>query len=190
MLKFSIFVCNAFFNFLSTSPFRLLWIISPSQNAPNSWSFARPKPNEHSAPLSIGITFKSLITYITTAAFGLTTLSALFLIWKHLHRYTTPKEQRQNLRIIAMPVFFGSIALLSILFYLDSTYFKPLIEVYEFFHVAVLFFLYVEYVTLTKRSGEQRQKGNVIPGGSLKWFISLHHRNCNASSRRISRYSA
>jgi hypothetical protein len=97
-------------------------------------------------PLSIGITFKSLMTYITTAALGLTTLSALFLIWKHLHRYTTPKEQRQDVLIIAMPVFFGIIALLSILFYLDSTYFKPLIEVYKFFRVAALFFLYVEYI--------------------------------------------
>ena len=45
-----------------------------------------------------------------------------------------------------MPVFFGIIALLSILFYLDLTYFKPLIEVYEFFRVAALFFLYMEYV--------------------------------------------
>lgn len=45
-----------------------------------------------------------------------------------------------------MTVFFGIIALLSILFYLDSIYFKPLIEVCESFRVAALFFLYVEYV--------------------------------------------
>ena len=45
-----------------------------------------------------------------------------------------------------MPVFFGIIAVLSILFYLDLIYFKPPIEVYESFRVTALFFLYVDYV--------------------------------------------
>ncbi|OCL13952.1 hypothetical protein AOQ84DRAFT_331864 [Glonium stellatum] len=144
----------------------------------SNFTCSRPKPDEHGDLLSIGITFKSLMTYITTAALGLTTISALFLIWKHLHRYTTPKEQRQNVRIIAMPVFFSIISLLSIMFYVDSIYFKPLIDVYESFCVAALFLLYVEYVCPEEEMRpkyfndleNKDKKGNIIPGGSLKWF--------------------
>ena len=81
-----------------------------------------------------------------------------------------------------MPVFFGIIALLSILFYLDSIYFKPLIEIHESFRVAALFLLYVEYVCPNEEmrpkyfNDLENKKGNVIPEGSLKWFnVRLTH---------------
>jgi hypothetical protein len=138
----------------------------------------RPKPNEHGAKLSIGITFKQLATYMTIGCLGLSTLSALSLTWKHLHRYTRPKEQRQNIRIIAMPVFFCAISLLSILFYGDSIYITPVMGVYEAFCIAALFLLFLEFICPDEDARpkffanleNKDKKGNIIPGGSQKWF--------------------
>lgn len=144
----------------------------------SNFTCARPIPNQHGDPLSIGITAKSLMTYIAYACLGLTTLSALFLIWKHLHRYTAPKEQRQNIRVIFMPVFMCIIELLSILFYEDSIYLSPIKELYEAFCIAALFLLFVEYVcpdeqtrpTFFNELENRDRKGKVTPGGSLLWF--------------------
>lgn len=81
-----------------------------------------------------------------------------------------------------MPVFFGTIALLSMLFCLDSIYFKPLIEIYESFRIAALFLPYMEYVCPNEEmrpkhfNDLENKKGNVIPGGSLEWFnVRLTH---------------
>ncbi|KAF2811324.1 uncharacterized protein BDZ99DRAFT_461417 [Mytilinidion resinicola] len=144
----------------------------------SNFTCARPKPNEHGAKLSIGITAKSLMEYMAYACLGLTTASALFLIWKHLHRYTCPKEQRQNVRIIFMPVIFCALELLSIIFYSDSIYLSPLKETYQAFCIAALFLLYVEFVCPDEQMRDayfngvenKDRKGNVIPGGSLLWF--------------------
>jgi hypothetical protein len=157
-----------------TSLFSLL----PRDSDDNKTVCLRPKPNEHGAKLSIGITFKQLATYMTIACLGISTISALFLIWKHLHRYTRPREQRQNVRIIAMPVFFCIISMLCIIFYTDSIYIRPLIDVYEAFCIAALFLLYLEFVCpepdqrvkYFSNLENKDRKGNVIPGGSLKWY--------------------
>ena len=138
----------------------------------------RPKPNEHGEKLSIGITFKQLAKYMTVVCLGLTTISALLLTWKHLHRYTRPKEQRQNVRIIFMPVFFCVISLLSIMFYVDSIYITPVMGVYEAFCIAALFLLFLEFICPDEEARpkyfsnleNKDKKGNVIPGGSRQWF--------------------
>jgi hypothetical protein len=138
----------------------------------------RPKPNEHGDKLSIGITFKQLATYITLACLGLSTISALFLTWKHLHRYTKPKEQRQNIRIIAMPVFFCAVSLISIIYYTDSIYIVPIMGIYEAFCIAALFLLFLEIICPDEEARpkyfanleNKDKKGNIVPGGSLKWF--------------------
>lgn len=149
----------------------------------SNFTCARPKPDDHGELLSIGITFRWLMIYIIAAALGLTTLSALLLTWKHLHRYSRPREQRQNVRIIAMPVIFCIVCLLSVLFYSASIYIKPLIEVYEAFCVAALFLLYLEYVcpnederfTYFANLPAKDKKGNPLPGGSLQWYkVSVH----------------
>jgi hypothetical protein len=144
----------------------------------SNFTCAKPIPNQHGDPLFGGVTFRNLMLYITAPCLGITTCSALFLIWKHLHRYTKPEEQRQNVRIIFMPVVFGIISLLSILFYEDSIYFKPLNEVYQAFCIAAIFLLYVEYVCpdvaqrpeFFSNVENKDKKGNTIPGGSLLWF--------------------
>jgi len=145
----------------------------------------RPKPNEHGDKLSIGITFHQLAIYITMGCLGLSTISALLLTWKHLHRYTRPKEQRQNIRIIAMPVFFCAVSLVSIMFYDDSIYIVPIMGVYEAFCIAALFLLFLEFICPDEDAREKYfsnlenkdKKGNITPGGSRKWF--------NVSSFRV-----
>ncbi|KAH7136015.1 organic solute transporter Ostalpha-domain-containing protein [Dendryphion nanum] len=139
---------------------------------------SRPRPNEHGEPLAIGITFKLLMTYITIACLGLTAISTFILQWKHLHRYTRPKEQRQVVRIVFMPFFFCVIALLCLLFYEQSIYLKPIMHTYEAFCVAALFFLFLEIVCPDEENrarffssvDNKDKKGNIIPGGSQLWF--------------------
>lgn len=142
----------------------------------------RPKPNEHGDKLSIGITFHQLAIYMTMACLGLTTISAIWLIWKHLARYTRPKEQRQNIRIIAMPVFFCVVSLLSIQFYDDSIYITPIMGIYEGFCIAALFLLFLEFICPDEEARpkyfanleNKDKKGKITPGGSQKWFnVSL-----------------
>lgn len=155
-------------------------LLTRDDNDDNDGKFVclRPKPNEHGAKLSIGITFHELAKYMTLACLGLTTISALLLIWKHLHRYTRPKEQRQNIRIIAMPVFFCVVSLVSILFYDDSIYITPIMGVYEAFCIAALFLLFLEFICPDEEARpkyfsnleNKDKKGNIIPGGSRKWF--------------------
>ena len=143
-----------------------------------NFTCARPIPGQHGKTLSIGVSAKSLLIYITLACLGLTSISAFILQWKHLHRYTMPKEQRQIIRIVWLPVFFCIISLLAVIFYDQSIYVEPIKEVYEAFCIAALFLLYVEYVCpdeherpafFTKLENKNR-KGKVIPGGSLVWW--------------------
>src|ERR1700744_690925 len=83
----------------------------------SNFTCAKPIPNQHGEPLASGVTFRNLMLYTSATALGITTCSSIFLIWKHLHRYTKPEEQRQNVRIIFMPVVFCIISVLSIQFY-------------------------------------------------------------------------
>ena len=143
-----------------------------------NFTCARPKANDHGEVLSFGITFKSLLTYITTLCICLTLISTIILVSKHLRRYTVPKEQRQIVRIIFMPLFFSFLSLLSVLFYEKSIYLKPIMQVYEAFCFAALFFLFLEYLCPEEeeRAGyfskveNKDKKGNIIPGGSLTWY--------------------
>ncbi|KAK5048174.1 hypothetical protein LTR84_005844 [Exophiala bonariae] len=126
----------------------------------------RPKPNEHGEKLLIGISFHQLAEYVTMGCLGLATVSALVLIWRHLHHYTRPKEQRQNIRIIIMPVYFCVVSLLSILFYEDSIYITPLLEL-----VCPDEGARPEYFSQLENKDK---KGNIITGGSGKWFNHIY----------------
>ena len=153
-------------------------LFGDSHHSSSNFTCVHPKPNEHGKPLSIGISFKTLMTYITAVCLGLTALSAVFLIWKHLHRYTRPKEQRQIVRIVYMPVVFCITSMLSILFYEASIYLVPITEAYEAFCITALFYLYIEYVCpdegaraqyfASKPTGNKKQKD--APGAGLKMF--------------------
>ena len=144
-------------------------------------------------PIVGSLTFQHIILIIAVACAGATTVLSLWLIIKHLHRYTRPKEQRQVIRIIFTPVVFAVLSAFAILDYDAAIYIIPLRDLYEAFALASLFLLFIEYVApdeatrdtyffnlenRKKRGGRfsRSKEFDVIPGGSLKWY-----RVCNAS---------
>jgi hypothetical protein len=166
---------------LLSTPINLLKtrdLFGGSSNGNSTFVCARPLAGEVGKVLSIGITAHTLFEYICYASLGLTVISSLYLIWTHLHRYTVPPEQRQIVRIVFVTVFFALIGTLSTVFYLDSIYIRPVQEVYEAFCVAGFLLLCVHYVCPDEDARydyfnqleNKDKKGNVIPGGSLKWF--------------------
>ncbi|KAL1617169.1 hypothetical protein SLS54_007946 [Diplodia seriata] len=96
-------------------------------------------------PLSIGITTQRLLTYISIPCVAITSIACLYLIFKHLHRYSRPAEQRQIVRLIFTPVVYSVFSLLGLLFYDAHEYIEPLPELYESFALACLFVLFVHY---------------------------------------------
>ena len=138
-------------------------------------------------PIVGSLTFQHLILIISIACAGAAAVLSLWLILKHLHRYTQPKQQRQVIRIIFTPVVFAVLSVFAILDYNAAIYIIPLRDLYETFALASLFLLFTEYVApdeatreayffglenRKKRGGQfSRSKAyDVIPGGSLKWF--------------------
>lgn len=76
-----------------------------------------------------------------------TIVSALGLIVRHLTRYRAPKEQRQIVRIIFMPVIFSIIAWAEIMNYEIAAYLDPIGEIYESWALCALFLLFIQFVT-------------------------------------------
>lgn len=153
---------------------------------------ARPMKNDNGVPLFAkdgkdGITFHTLMIYVSAVLLVPTFLSCWFLSWRHLHRYTAPLEQKQILRIVNLPANYALFNFLALCFVIDYQYIEPIQGVYEAFAVGALFLLILEYVA---PDGTDREKyfdnlelkdrrGRVQPGGSLKWF-----QVCSTISRR------
>lgn len=149
---------------------------------PKNWEEFSVNPVKILGPF----TLQHLLFLFSIACAGITTSISLFLITKHLHRYTEPKQQRQIVRIIFTPVVFAVLSALSILSYSVAKYLQPLIDLYEAFALASLFLLYVEYVApdehtrLAYFSAIENHKPKskfkptgaytVVPGGSLRWY--------------------
>lgn len=149
---------------------------------PKNWEEFSVNPVKILGPF----TLRHLLFLFSIACAGITTLISLFLITKHLHRYTEPKQQRQIVRIIFTPVVFAVLSALSILSYSVAKYLQPLIDLYEAFALASLFMLYIEYVApdeharrayfsalenrKLKSKFKPRGPYTVVPGGSLKWY--------------------
>lgn len=137
-------------------------------------------------PILGPLTLQYLLLTISGGCAALTIFISYFLIIKHLHRYTEPKQQRQIIRIIFTPVVYAVISCLSIIDYSVTKYLQPLINLYEGFALTALFLLFVEYVAPDEHarmsffaSLENREpksmfnpsKGyKVIPGGSQVWY--------------------
>lgn len=128
------------------------------------------------------INLHQLMVYISAPCLLITTLSCFFLSWRHLHRYTSPAEQRKILRIVNLPLAYCMFNFLALIFTLDHMYIEPIGAVCEAFAVAALFFLVLEGVCPDGvdreaffRETEMREKdGSVRPGGSLGWYkVSL-----------------
>lgn len=123
-------------------------------------------------------TFQELMLIIGSVCTGITIVLSLFLTVKHLYRYTVPEEQRQIIRIVLAPVVFACVSLASIGSYSAAPYLKPIADLYEAYALASLFLLLVLYVSPDAPTREEfflgientTKKGEVIPGGSLRWF--------------------
>lgn len=57
----------------------------------------KPLPGELGDPLfgPGSITLRQLMVYVSAPCLFFTVISCWFLSWRHLHRYTSPQEQRQ-----------------------------------------------------------------------------------------------
>ncbi|KAL7932095.1 organic solute transporter Ostalpha domain-containing protein [Trichoderma chlorosporum] len=141
-------------------------------------SCARPETNDIGDVLPIGITVQELLFYTTLACLGVTTISSFVLILRHAAHYTKPKEQKQQIRIAVLPIVYSIISLLSIRFYQDSIYLKPLTQVYEAFCVTALFSLFIEYLcpeedlrlAYFQNLRIEDKKGNALPNGGIRWI--------------------
>lgn len=145
---------------------------------PTKQACAKPVSGEHGDNLSIGITAHSLLLYIALVCTGITVVSWLYLSWSHLHRYSSPNQQRQIIRCLFMPVFRCGLSVGAILDYQISILLDPIGGAYEAFCIAALFFLFLDY---TCPDPEERpdyfgkmdnvnKKGKVIAGGGWVWY--------------------
>jgi hypothetical protein len=107
----------------------------------------RPRPDEHGDTL-FGpgtINLRQLMIYVSAPCLFLTVISCWYLCFRHLHRYTSPQEQRQILRIVNLPIAYCLFNFLALAFVKDYMYIEPLGAIYEAFSVAALFYLVLEW---------------------------------------------
>lgn len=141
---------------------------------------ARPVPGLVGGPLyaNSDITFHKLTILISAPCLAITVISSGYLAWKHVRNYTAPQEQRQIIRIIALPVFYSLFNFLALCWYGTYQYVQPITGLYESFAIAALFFLLLEWVCPEGTDREKYfdefpfkdKKGVIVEGGSLAWF--------------------
>jgi len=151
---------------------------------------ARPIPDLVGGPLyaNSDITFHQLMIYISAPCLALTCISFAFLAWRHIRSYTAPQEQRQILRIIALPVAYSVFNFLALCWYRKYQYIQPIAGLYESFAIAALFFLLLEWVCPEGTDRDKYfdelpfkdKKGVIVKGGSLAWF---HVSNINTLAK-------
>ena len=73
----------------------------------------------------------------------------------HLLSYRVPKEQRQIIQLVAVPLIYAVISLLQIYFYDASEYLRPLADLYEAFAEASILILFLHF--LEPESGHRDQ---------------------------------
>jgi hypothetical protein len=155
-------------------------ILSRASSSDNHLTCAHPVPGLVGGPLyaNSDITFHKLTILISAPCLAVTAISSGYLAWKHVRNYTAPQEQRQILRIIALPVFYSLFNFLALCWYRTYQFIQPLSQVYESFAIAALFFLILEWVCPEGTDREKffdefpfkDKKGVVVEGGSLAWF--------------------
>jgi hypothetical protein len=155
-------------------------LFSRALSTTNNITCARPILDLKGDPLykNSDITFHQLMIYISAPCLALTCISFLYLSWRHVRNYTAPQEQRQILRIIALPVAYSLFNFLALCWYRTYQYIQPIAGLYESFAIAALFFLLLEWVCPEGTDRDKYfdefpfkdKKGVVIEGGSLAWF--------------------
>lgn len=145
---------------------------SPSSTCP-------PLPYSDSPePISGGLTLQHIFLITAGVCVFLTAIISRFLVFKHLHRYTFPNEQRQIVRIVVTPIWFSTAALFSIAWYSAALYVQTVGYIYEAFALAAIFLLFVQYVAPDPHLRDAffynlpklDRKGNETGQNSLAWF--------------------
>ncbi|KAI9683029.1 MAG: hypothetical protein M1822_006222 [Bathelium mastoideum] len=134
--------------------------------------------SETPQPVSGGLTLQHILLIGAGACVFLTAIISRFLVFKHLHRYTFPEEQRQIVRVVVTPLWFSVASLLSIAFYKAALYLNTIGFIYEAFALAALYLLFVQYVTPDPQLRDaffynlpfKDRKGKETGGNSLAWF--------------------
>ncbi|MCJ1230868.1 hypothetical protein MMC12_007542 [Toensbergia leucococca] len=130
-------------------------------------------------PLSTGFTYHDTILTISGVFSLLCCITSTGLIIAHLINFTNPREQRQIIRIIFVPMLFVIYNFFSVWFNRAAGYLEPVSLLYEALALVALFHLYVEYVSPNKTYREQyyddlerqTRSGKAKHGkGSLRWF--------------------
>ncbi len=134
--------------------------------------------NDNGVPIAGSLSLQHIMLIAGGACTAVTLALSLPLLFKHLHRYTVPSEQRQVVRLIFTPVVFAVFNLLGIAFYHASIYITIIADLYEAFALASFFLLLVNFVVPDVSNQEaffaatenRSRKGEPIAGGSLSWF--------------------
>lgn len=129
-------------------------------------------------PIAGGLTLQHIFLITAGACVLITAIISRFLVFKHLHRYTFPEEQRQIIRIIVTPIWFSVVPLFSIAWYGAANYVTPIGYLYEAFALSAIFLLFVNYVTPDPNTRDAffynlpklDRKGKETGGNSLGWF--------------------
>ena len=150
--------------------------------------------NDNGVPIAGSLSLQHIMLIAGGACTAVTLALSLSLLFKHLHRYTVPSEQRQIVRLIFTPVVFAVFNLLGIAFYHASIYITPIADLYEAFALASFFLLLVNYVVPDATQQEaffavtehQRLKGEPISGSSLSLFkVYDIHQQCQIDETDI-----
>lgn len=100
-------------------------------------------PNPDQAELlSSGISTHDVVRILAIVGTASTGLVTSGLILMHLLRYRVPSEQRQIIRLTAVPFVYAVFTLLEICFYDAAEYLRPLADLYEAFALVFLLMLF------------------------------------------------
>ena len=101
-------------------------------------------------------TSHNTLLIVSAACTAITLISSIALIAMHLHRYRSPKEQRQIVRIAFAPFVFAVVSLGEIHSYSIARYIDPISSFYEAICLCALFLLYVQFAAPTSSTfGEE-----------------------------------
>ncbi|KAK4051854.1 hypothetical protein OIV83_002559 [Microbotryomycetes sp. JL201] len=84
-----------------------------------------------------------LVAGLTAAV---TTFISLFTVFMHARNYYVPKEQRQMIRIVLMPLVYAIISFFGYRFYREYTYFSLIEVIYEALVLASFLWLLLHYI--------------------------------------------
>lgn len=106
---------------------------------------ADPPNPDQAQLLPSGLSTHRVLQIIAVVSTTITGVLACGLILMHLLRFRIPDEQRQIIRLVAVPLIYAVISLLQIYFYDAADYLRPIADLYEAFAVAFLLMLFVHF---------------------------------------------